>query len=223
MTGWIVYPDAWAVRVLLVLGLLLAALVPASATSADEVTRLVATVGPGFTIDLQHPDGTHVQSLHAGTFEILVHDLSDIHNFALGSKTANQRLFQTEVPFVGDQTFTVDLPVGLYGYACSPHFDVMNGSFIVTAAPPPVSTTKALTAKVDARTATLSARRAAAGRYRLTVTDRSKTRNFHLVGPGVNSRTGRAFMGKVTWTLMLESGTYRFGSDPKLTGRLVVS
>ena len=92
-----------------------------------------------------------------------MHDNSDMHNFALGSKTANARLFQTEVPFVGDQTFTVDFPPGLYAYACSPHFDVMNGTFTVTAAPPPATTTKALTAKVDARSATLSAKRTAAG------------------------------------------------------------
>ena len=133
------------------------------------------------------------------------------------------RLFQTEVPFVGDQTFTVDFPPGLYAYACSPHFDVMNGSFTVTAAPPPATTTKALTATVDARTASLSQKTAAAGRYRITVTDRSKTRNFHLVGPGVNKSTGKAFMGRVTWTLQLRAGTYRFGADPRLTGRLAVS
>ena len=209
-------------RILLVAGLFLAALVP-SATADDTPTKLVGVVGPEFKIDLQYPDGTHVQSLRAGKYEILVHDNSDIHNFVLGSKTTNQRLFQTEVPFVGDQTFTIDLPVGLYAYACSPHFDVMNGSFIVTAAPPPVTTTKALTAKVDARTASLSQKTAAAGRYHITVTDRSKTRNFHLVGPGVNKTTGKPFMGRVTWTVQLQAGTYRFGADPRLTGRLAVS
>ena len=209
-------------RVVLVLGLLLAALVPATAT-AEETGKLVGVVGPGFTIDLQYPDGTHVQSLRSGKYEFVIHDNSDIHNFALGSKTANVRLFQTDVPFVGDQTFTIDLPAGLYGYACSPHFDVMNGSFIVTDAQPPVTTTKALTAKIDARAASLSAKRAAAGRYRITVSDRSKTRNFHLSGPGVNRKTGKAFTGTVKWTLELEAGTYRFGSDPHLTGKLVVS
>jgi plastocyanin len=210
------------VRFVLVLGLFLAALVPA-ATADDTPAKLVGVVGPGFTIDLQYPDGTHVLSLREGKYEILVHDNSDIHNFVLGSKTANQRLFQTEVPFVGDQTFTVDLPVGLYAYACSPHFMDMNGSFTVTAAPPPVSTTKTLTAKVDARTASLSQKTAAAGRYRITVTDRSKTRNFHLVGPGVNRSTGKAFTGRATWTLQLRAGIYRFGADPRLTGKLVVS
>jgi len=214
--------DAWAVRILLLAALVLAALVPATAT-ADETNKLVGVVGPGFTIDLQYPDGRHVQSLTAGTYEILVHDNSDIHNFAMGSKTANTRLFETEVPFVGDMTFTVDLPVGLYAYACSPHFQIMNGSFTVTDAPPPTATTKSLTAKADARTAALSQKTAAPGRYRITVNDRSKTRNFHLAGPGVNKSTGKAFTGRVTWTVQLRAGTYRFGADPRLTGRLAVS
>jgi hypothetical protein len=48
-------------------------------------------------------------------------------------------------------------------------------------------------------------------------------RNFHLVGPGVNRRTGAAFTGTVTWTVRLARGTYRFGSDPALTSRLVVA
>jgi len=211
------------VRLVLFLAVLAAALVPAAAIADDAPTKLVGTVGPGFTIDLQYPDGTHVQSLRAGKYEILVHDLSDEHNFAMGSKTANTRLFETEVPFVGDMTFTVDLPVGLYAYACSPHFQIMNGSFTVTDAPPPTATTKSLTAKVDARTAALSQKTAAPGRYRITVNDRSKTRNFHLAGPGVNKSTGKAFTGRVTWTVQLRAGTYRFGADPRLTGRLAVS
>ena len=62
--------------------------------------------------------------LPAGKYEFLVHDLSDVHNFALGSKTTNARLVETEVEFVGDQTFTLDLPPGSYGYACSPHFEI---------------------------------------------------------------------------------------------------
>ncbi len=69
----------------------------------------------------------------------------------------------------------------------------------------------------------LSAKRVGAGRFRLTVVDRSRSRNFHLVGFGVNRKTGKAFTGTVTWTIDLTTGTYRYGSDPKLTGRLVVS
>jgi hypothetical protein len=35
-------------------------------------------------------------------------------------------------------------------------------------------------------------------------------------------KTTRAFVGSVTWTLLLARGTYRFGADPKFPGRLVV-
>jgi hypothetical protein len=54
------------------------------------------------------------------------------------------------------------------------------------------------------------------------VSDRSARANLHLTGPGVNRRTGRVFTGRVTWSLQLQPGTYRFGSDPRLSGRLRV-
>ena len=38
--------------------------------------------------------------------------------------------FKTELPFVGDQSFTVTFkPNTIYAYACEPHWQVMNGSF----------------------------------------------------------------------------------------------
>jgi hypothetical protein len=76
---------------------------------------------------------------------------------------------------------------------------------------------------VDAGRASLSRTRATPGRYRVTVADRSRSRNFHLAGPGVDRRTGKPFTGTVTWTVQLRAGTYRFGSDPKLLGRLIVA
>ena len=191
--------------------------------ATGDVPKLVGTVGPGFTIDLADASGKHVDVLPAGQYELLVHDLSSEHNFVLGSKTTGARIASTEVEFVGDQTFTIDLTAGQYAYACSPHFQVMNGSLRVLAATPPIVETKTLSAKVDARSLSLSAKRVTAGRYRLTVVDRSKSRNFHLVGPGANRRTGKTFIGRVVWTLQLGAGTYRFGSDPRLSGRLVVS
>jgi hypothetical protein len=75
---------------------------------------------------------------------------------------------------------------------------------------------------VTATAVVLRATNLASGPYRLTITDRSRTRNFHLVGPGVNRRTGKAFMGTVTWNVRLVRGTYRYGNDPRLTGRLLV-
>jgi hypothetical protein len=205
-------------RTAVVLGLLVFTLVPATGT-ADGLPQLVGTDGPGFTIDLTDANGKHVDTLVAGQYQLVVHDLSDIHNWALGSQTTNTRIVQTEVPFVGDQTFTLTLTPGRYAYACSAHFETMNGTFVVV---PPTVTTKVLSAKVDTRTATMSVKQTAAGHYRVTVRDTSKTRNFHLVGPGVNRHTTKAFTGTVTWTLDLGAGTYRFGSDPKLTGKLTV-
>jgi hypothetical protein len=58
--------------------------------------------------------------------------------------------------------------------------------------------------------------------YAVTVVDRSRTRGFRLVGPGVDRRTSNAFVGTTTWNLHLVRGTYRYGTVARLTGRLVV-
>jgi len=121
------------VRLPLFLSLLVVAALPTSAGSAD-VPRLVGTVGPGFTIDLVDANGRHIDELVAGRYELLVHDLSDLHNFVLGHKETGTRPAQTEVEFVGDKTFSVDLAPGLWVYACSPHFQTMNGQFVVVPA-----------------------------------------------------------------------------------------
>jgi hypothetical protein len=56
----------------------------------------------------------------------------------------------------------------------------------------------------------------------VTVRDRSASRGFHLVGPGIDRRTGKAFTGTATWRLRLRTGTYRFGDERRLSGRLLV-
>lgn len=54
-----------------------------------------------------------------------------------------------------------------------------------------------------------------AGTYLLAVRDRSRIHNFHLVGPGVNKRTGVSFQGTTTWRLRLKKrAVYRFRCDP---------
>ena len=54
-----------------------------------------------------------------------------------------------------------------------------------------------------------------AGRYRIRVTDRSDTHNFHLRGPGVNRViAGVDFEGTKSRTFRLRRGTYRYVSDP---------
>ena len=192
-----------------------------SSTAGGDLPQLVGTVGPGFTIDLGDATGKHVDEVEPGDYELLVHDRSDIHNFVLGNKATGERLATTAVEFVGDQTFSIHLVAGSYGYACSPHFQVMNGSLVVLPKTRPPVTQK-VSARVDARVVTVSPKQLDSGSVRITVTDRSKTRNFHLRGPSVNVKTSKAFVGTKSWTLDLGSGVYRFGSDPKLSGRLVV-
>jgi plastocyanin len=213
--------DRAVMRAALLAVILLFAL--AGSSTAQDLPQLVGTVGPGFTIDLTDARGKHVDELLTGRYQLLVHDLSDIHNFVLGSKRTQERLASTEVEFVGDMTFTIDLTTpGLYVYACSPHFQTMSGRVqVVTKRSPPVAPTR-IAARVSATAVVLSPKPLIPGSYRLTVTDRSRTRNFHIIGPGVNRRTAKAFVGTVTWMLQLKAGTYRYGNDPRLTGRVVV-
>jgi plastocyanin len=55
------------------------------------------------------------------------------------------------------------------------------------------------------------------GKYSLTVADRSRIHNFHLIGPGVNVKTSVAATGSKTFALTLKRGTYRFICDPHAT------
>lgn len=52
-----------------------------------------------------------------------------------------------------------------------------------------------------------------AGKYNVSVTDKSTKDNFHLTGPGVDKKTSVAKAESVTWTLTLKKGTYRYQSD----------
>jgi plastocyanin len=54
-----------------------------------------------------------------------------------------------------------------------------------------------------------------AGKYSITVNDRSSMHNFHLTGPGVNKKTSVGSTGRTTWTVTLQKDkTYRFRCDP---------
>lgn len=63
---------------------------------------------------------------------LICHDYSKLHNFALGSQTANKRLFTGSIPGVSTKSYTLRLKPGRYAYACSAHFQTMNGTFTVT-------------------------------------------------------------------------------------------
>jgi hypothetical protein len=56
-----------------------------------------------------------------------------------------------------------------------------------------------------------------AGVYSITVRDRSKVHNFHLVGKGVNRKSGLVGVSTVTWKVKLSAGALRFYSDKSPT------
>jgi plastocyanin len=201
-----------------------AALLPNAAWA--QARQLNATVGPGFTISLSNPDGSRVTHLDPGTYDIVVNDRGIDHNFHLAGPGVN--LF-TGVEEVGTVTWTVNLVDGIYGYQCDPHASSMNGQFAVgtaqlpTPPPPPAPApgVKKLTATVgpgfsiSLTSGGKKVTRLKAGRYRITVRDRSHMHNFHLIGPGLNKKTAVAFHGTVTWTVALKKGkTYRYVCDP---------
>ncbi|HEY8029333.1 MAG TPA: hypothetical protein VIE38_07465 [Gaiellaceae bacterium] len=112
-----------------------AGLALALTAGAQPPPVLIGKVGlhNAFRISLTFPGGKPVVTVPAGTYTIVVHDYSRIHNFALGSVTANRRIFTGSIRGIGTKSYTVDLQPGTYAYACSAHFRTMNGTFTVTA------------------------------------------------------------------------------------------
>ena len=207
-----------SLRPLLLLPLVIAAvLLPGSARSAATDNNLVATVGPGFSIRLADSTGHTVTNLAPGAYTITIHNLSPTqeHNFHLigpGVDMASE--FDNNTV-----TWNVTFVDGKYSYNCDAHPTLMKGSFTVGTAPPPPPPATKLTGKVGPAKV-ISLKRGAspvktlkAGRYKLAVSDLSKTDNFHLSGPGVNKKTGLKFRGAATWAVTLRAGSYTFRSD----------
>ena len=110
---------------LLVAGL--AVVVPVSSQAATP--KLIATVGPGFTISLKTPAGKNVTTLKRGTYAIVVRDKSPVHDFRLRGPGVNKVL--SSVAAVGTKTVTVRLAAGKYRFVCQPHAGGMHGAFTV--------------------------------------------------------------------------------------------
>jgi plastocyanin len=92
------------------------------------------------------------------------------------------------------------------------------GALTLAATAPAASTVGRLTATDGPGfTITMSAKTVKAGRYVITIHDRSAIHNFHLIGPGVNRLTSVAAVRTYTWTVLLKRGTYRFICDPHRT------
>ena len=101
---------------------------PGPTTSPPATRRLVATVGPGFTISLRTPAGARVTTIARGAYTITVRDRSRLHNFHLIGPRVNRR---TTVAARGTFTWRVTLRAGRYRFVCDPHAAVMRGGFRV--------------------------------------------------------------------------------------------
>ena len=112
-----------------------ATLAVATPTAADN-PQLIGNVGPGYTISLRDPAGNAVAHVDPGTYTLVVHDQSDIHNFHLTGPGVD---VATPIEFVGDQTFNVTFVEGRYSYVCDAHFATMKGK-VVAGNPPPLPT-----------------------------------------------------------------------------------
>ena len=207
-----------ATRIVLVA--LLAALFLPSALARADNPRLVATVGrnDSFSISLSDASGSPVTHLDPGTYDVAVHDLSEMHNFHLHGPGLE---LATSVGNVEEVVWPVTFTDGKYAFDCAAHPATMNGWFTVGE----VAATKFAAAVGPKRTISLKPKIAEVGPATITVNDRSRADNFHLTGPGVNRKTGVAFRGRVTWNVTLQPGIYSYRSDKHKTmrGSLIVT
>lgn len=97
--------------------------VPGLAPAATRNNTLIGTDGPGFTITMSKT------TVKAGTYTIVIHDKSNIHNFHLTGPGVNKL---TSTPWVGTKTWTVKLTKGIYRFVCDPHAAIMKGVLRVT-------------------------------------------------------------------------------------------
>jgi hypothetical protein len=101
--------------------------VGSSAKSTPSHT-LLATVGPDIAITLLNSIFSPVTQLRAGSYTIVVDDLSPDHNFHLFGRAVNRT---TSVPFVGTTRWRVTLKPGRYTFQCDPHQFIMRATFVV--------------------------------------------------------------------------------------------
>ncbi len=97
--------------------------------TTETGSALKGTTGPGFTITLTTADGTPVETLSAGSYDLEVEDLSSAHNFHLTGPGVD---VTTDVSETGTQNFSIDVAAGTYDFVCDPHASQMNGSFEVS-------------------------------------------------------------------------------------------
>jgi plastocyanin len=193
-------------------------------------TQLFATVTQNAVIIMRDAAGNRLTQIDPGTYDIVVNDTATEHNFHLSGPGVDR---STDVEGTGTETWTVTLTEAVYRYVCDPHASVMRGTFTVGNPPPPPPPPPPAAKPATKLTGTVgpgytialrnasggAVRSLKAGRYAVTVRDRASNHNFHLVGAGVNRKTGVAYRGttKKAWTVTLKKGTLRWICDPHAT------
>lgn len=98
-----------------------------SSTTVRPGTKLVLTVGPGFTINLKTATGKSFTSLKKGRYTIVVKDKSSIHDAHLMAPGRISK--KTGVSFTGTVTWKVTFTkAGTLKFQCDPHAFSMHGS-----------------------------------------------------------------------------------------------
>ena len=195
------------------------------AASPAQAPTLRGEVGPGFEISLRNAQGARVTQLDPGTYVVRIEDQSEIHSFHLEGPGVDE---QTGVEFTGTVEWTVTFGDGRYRYHCDPH-PSLAGTFTVgtppsTQPPGPAPITAKTRLVLTSGPAQVITLRTAAGKavrtmklgtYSLTVRDRSRAHDAHVIAPGFNRRTTVAFVGTQRWKVKLAKvGTLRFLCDP---------
>ena len=213
------------IRLLLVAGLGACGLVVPGAVTAGSTAPpqpLVAQVGDptapeAHRITLRDAAGNPVSHVDPGVYTINVRDYARTHNFHLTGPGVDRstEVEQTTIT----TTWVVEFTTGTYRYVCDAHPTTMRGSFtsgtpVVAPKPKPLKARVGPRRSISLTTASgARVKRLTAGRYRITVRDLTRADNFHLIGGGVNRKTGVRAKQTVVWNVRFRSGPVRYRSD----------
>jgi len=109
-----------------------AALATVAAARPAAHAKLIGVVGKNnaYKITLTSSNGKLVKSLKAGTYTVVIHDDSAIHNYELDGPHGKSWTF-TSVSFKGTKTETLKFVKGAYKAYCAPHESIMFQHFTV--------------------------------------------------------------------------------------------
>jgi plastocyanin len=102
----------------------------AHASSTQTLTGIVGK-NDAYEISLVDSAGKLVKTLKAGTYKLVIHDDSAIHNYELDGPHGKSWTF-TSIPFKGTKTFTLKLGAGKYKAYCKAHESMMFQHFSVS-------------------------------------------------------------------------------------------